>query len=319
MRGKTIPIIVGVIIVLLVGGVVAFAIVRSGDDDDDKSKTRATNTSTTEKESEAAVAGCELGESKHTQVTDPNGPYYHSVWVGTLGAGKVSDAKQIADRASVPDGVALQDDGIAIYYVSGEDGAMHRGTYLNGEFNDEGFVSIDGIEGPLGAVDPDISRDEKGNYRLVYFAGFGTPNSDKPRAMCLATSTDGVNFTTERKLVEGQNFTDPSLVIREGIWYLSVSEGQNTKVFSSPDGQTFTELATVDGGVGELALDNDGLLALHTCTSNGITAYISQDGTNWQTASESVVSSQAGELVCDPSVVAGTNLYLYKVAPAPTG
>ena len=66
------------------------------------------------------------------------------------------------------------------------------------------------------------------------------------------------------------------------------------------------------GGVPELALLDDGSVRLYVC-AGGIVAYRASDTRAWQR--EAVVVSQGpngSALACDPSRVAGTDLFVFK-------
>jgi hypothetical protein len=114
----------------------------------------------------------------------------------------------------------------------------------------------------------------------------------------------------------GDLTTDPSLVrLRSGAWLMAMSRGQTTVLARSTDGVTFSIGEALGfGGVPELAMEADGRVRLYVCAS-GIESYISaDDGSTWRREATVVLPSGAARIVCDPSAVAGTDVFLYKTA-----
>ena len=70
------------------------------------------------------------------------------------------------------------------------------------------------------------------------------------------------------------------------------------------------------GGVPEVTTTADGRVRLYVC-AQGIDSYVSSDeGATWSRERTVVSGSATGSrIVCDPSMVAGTNQFVYKVAP----
>ncbi len=169
-------------------------------------------------------------------------------------------------------------------------------------------------------MDPDAVLLSDGRVRLAYLSGFGSPASGRPRAMCLADSDDGVHFTVVGRAIafaEADTVTDPSIArLADGSWLMAVSRGTSTILARSPDGLTFQAEATVEfGGVPELASLADGRLRLYVC-GQGILSYVSSDaGRTWH-AETTVLrpGTLDKKIVCDPSWIAGTNVFLFKVA-----
>ncbi len=254
-------------------------------------------------------------------VTDPSGPFFHQVVAARTDDGvSLREARQVLDHASVPDGVRLSDGSIRIYYVNGAESGVWVARMDGENVSPIGPISIDGVLRPLGVVDPDAVRLPDGRIRLAYLAGFGGPGGESPRAICLADSTDGERFTVVGAALmfpPGDSTTDPSLVqLRGGAWLMALSRGQTTVLARSGDGRTFTTGETLGfGGVPELSLLDDGRLRLYVCAA-GIESYVSSDGGSTWTREATVVDQpSAGGIVCDPSRVAGTDVFLYKTAP----
>ena len=252
-------------------------------------------------------------------ISDPNGPYFHQVAVARTDDGiTLSESRILLDHASVPDGVRLADGSVRIYYVNGADGGVWTASLANGTLAPIGPITINGVARPQGVVDPDASL-VGGRIRLAYLAGLGPTTTT--RAMCLAESADGINFTylaTAFTVAAGDALTDPSItVLRSGTWLMAMSNGTRTVLARSADGLSFAEFARVSfGGVPEVTTTADGRVRLYVC-AQGIDSYVSSDeGANWLRERTVVSGSATGSrIVCDPSMVAGTNQFVYKVAP----
>jgi hypothetical protein len=250
--------------------------------------------------------------------TDPNGPYFHQVVVSRTADGVIlTDLQQVLDHASVPDGARGRDGSTLIYYVNGAQGGVWVARLAAGSAAPIGPVTLNGVANPAGVVDPDATTLPDGRVRLVYLSNFNQA-PDRPRTMCVADSSDGVNFQVVGPaitLTPGQGETDPSIVqLQDGGWLMAISRGQQTVMARSPDGLTYSAYATLGyGGVPELARLADGRIRLYVC-SGGIKSYLSTDGGSSWTAEATVV--RAGTLgkpiVCDPSMVAGTDVFIFK-------
>jgi hypothetical protein len=257
------------------------------------------------------------------KVDDPSGPYYHQARLATIqgtGPAAVGDTL-LAEHASVPDGARAADGTIRMLYVSGEDGAVHGGTVQGSSFVDEGFVRVDGIDGPNFLVDPDLTRLRDGRWLLAYFQGSLTPprpGSGQLHDMCLAVGTSAKKFRSLGLLVQVPDGTDPSLARDGTTWYLAVSAGTRSLVYAAKAGRAFTEVGAVDGGVPELSVPAKGTLRIMVCGGGGpgIRALDSTNGGRTWTDVGTVVDAPPGTIVCDPSVVAGTDVVLYKTAAA---
>jgi hypothetical protein len=263
--------------------------------------------------------GCEVRPAAaHGPVTDPNGPFFHQVALAIADGAVIRDPRQILDHASVPDGVRLPGGDIGIYYVNGTDGGVWF-AHVNGEVaTPVSPISLNGISNPPGVVDPDATAMLDGRIRLAYLSGFGPPGNGQPRAICLAESVDGVNFTVLGPAIRFEASTlatDPSQIqLSDGTWLMAISEGQRTLMARSPDGASFTTYDTVAyGGVPELALVDAGRIRLYVC-ARGIESYISVDaGRSWRfEASVAPPGTLGRRIVCDPSFVAGTDRFIFK-------
>jgi len=254
-------------------------------------------------------------------VSDSRGPYYHQVVTAKTSDGlSIGEPRQVLSHASVPDGLRHRDGRVLIYYVNGKAGSVWVARLTGSSAIPIGPISLDGTPNPAGVVDPDVTLTETGYIRLAYLSGFGPPGMSGPRAMCLAESVDGVNFQvlgpalTSLAAVE----TDPSIVhLPNGSWLMATSRGKETALARSPDGLVFSNYDTVSfGGVPELALTNTGLVRLYVCSTSGILAYTSADaGWSWQANGVVIPSGTLGSgIICDPSLVAGTELFLFKTA-----
>jgi hypothetical protein len=239
---------------------------------------------------------------------------FHQVVVARTSDGlTLDDPRIVQSAASVPDGVRTADGRVLVYYVNGAQHGVWVGAVTATSLTPIGPISIDGVRDPLGVVDPDAYR-VGDRIRIAYLANFTTQSE---RAICLAESEDGVSFRTLGMAIDLRGrelITDPSVVqLRDGGWLMALSAGQTTILARSGDGVSFTlgERLTI-GGVPELALLANGDVRLYVCGA-GIVAYRSTSTTSWQR--EQVVATRGPNgsmLVCDPSSVAGTDLFVFK-------
>jgi hypothetical protein len=252
-------------------------------------------------------------------INDPIGPYYHQVVVGRTADGRsVTSARQVLDHASVPDGVRRPDGTVLIYYVNGATGATWVARLEGDSAVAIGPISLNGVSSPGGVVDPDATAMPNGTVRLAYLSGFGPPTSTRARGICVAESSDGVQFTVVGQALSFPSTelaTDPSLAqLTSGAWLMAISLGQQTIIARSADGLTFAREALLTyGGVPEITRLADGRVRLYVCKM-GIESYVSSDdGRSW-TREGIVVPPGAGSrpIVCDPSMVSGTEVFIYK-------
>lgn len=239
---------------------------------------------------------------------------FHQIVVARTSDGlNLADVRIVQAAASVPDGVRAPDGRVLVYYVNGARHGLWVAIATATMFDPLGPIAIDGVHDPLGIVDPDAYR--VGNrIRLAYLASF--PSTGE-RAVCLAESDDGVAFRTIGVAVDLRGtgtITDPSVVqLPTGSWFMALSAGQTTRLARSSDGVSFTLGETLTfGGVPELSVLDDGTVRLYVCAA-GIVSYRSTDATSWQR--EQVVAARGPNgsmLVCDPSRVAGTDLFVFK-------
>jgi hypothetical protein len=254
-------------------------------------------------------------------IADPNGPFFHQMAIATTDDGAtIRDPQIVLDHASVPDGTRLPDGGIGVYYVNGADGGVWFARVAGTTASPVGPISINGVARPQGVVDPDALLLPNRRVRLFYLSGLGTPGSGSTRAICVAESTDGTQFevvATALTFGSGSMETDPSVTqLRDGSWMMAISRGQQTVLARSGDGLTFVAGETLAfGGVPEVAALDDGRVRLYVC-ARGIESYVSSDGARtWQREGVVVAGGTLGRMViCDPSRVAGTNLFVFKTA-----
>jgi hypothetical protein len=254
-------------------------------------------------------------------VTDPSGPFFHSVAVARTADGvHLTGAHSVLDHASVPDGVLGPGGDTFVYYVNGAAGYVWAGRTDGSSLTPIGPISLNGNASPAGVVDPDATRLPGGRIRLAYLGGFGAPNSASARAMCLADSDDGVAFTVVGPAYDipaGDTLTDPSLArLTDGSWLMAMSRGQQTVMARSGDGLRFGVYDTLTyGGVPEVATLADGRVRLYVC-GGGIVSYLSSDsGRSW-TREDTVVApgTLGARIICDPSWVPDAGLFIFKIA-----
>ena len=262
--------------------------------------------------------GCEPRPGVPRRVDDPNGPYGHQVVVASTRDGiTLTGARQVLDHASVPDGVRAADGTVLIYYVNGEEGATWVARMDAAGVTPVGPISINGALRPIGVVDPDATLLPDGRIRLIYLGNLGPPRPGVNEwNMCIAESDDGVRFTLVGRAIRftGPTTTDPSVIrLSDGSWLMATSQGQSTVLARSVDGLRFEPESTVTfGGVPELALLPDGRIRLYTC-GRGIQSHLSADGgKTWAAEASNIAPALGHRIVCDPSSVAGTEVFVYK-------
>ncbi len=257
-------------------------------------------------------------------VSDPNGPWSHQVVVARTTDGvTLEGARQILDHASVPDGVALQDGRVLLYYINAETGAIHVAKVAGETIEHLGAISIDDAAAPMGAVDPDAVLLPNGKVRLFYLGNLGPPQpgTGKPWYICAADSEDGVRFTLVGLTIQfaDEQTTDPSVTrLGDGSWLMAASQGPKTVLARSKDGLSFEQYASVDyGGVPEVSSLKDGRSRLYVC-ARGIESYVSADrGATWTKEATNIAPNLGKAITCDPSWVPGANLFFYKTGGGP--
>jgi len=269
----------------------------------------------------AAAAACRPSVSAPAgPINDPNGPFFHQVVVATTSddGRTIQDPLQVIDHASVPDGTRMADGSIAVYYVNAADGGVWLARVSSTVASPIGPITINGFLRPQGVVDPDATLLPDGRIRLVYLQNTG--GASPSHAICIAESTDGLQFQTVATALDlgpTSSDTDPSVTqLRDGSWLMAISRGQQTVLARSPDGLRFVVgEALAFGGVPEVTALGDGRVRLYVC-ANGIESFVSSDsGRNWQREGVVVPPRTLGRsIVCDPSRVAGTTLFVFKTA-----
>ena len=279
--------------------------------------TSTTSTSTLPIPTTTTGPGCTIvASTAGTPITAPSGPYYHNTAIALTSNGlAVTSATDALAHASVPDVTLLPDGSIGVYYVNGETDGIWLARVNGTSATPVSAIKIDGFIRPQGAVDPDAYLTASGKVRLTYLFGFSSGSNHR---ICMAESSDGVNFTTLglSMTFSGQTETDPSVAqMPDGSWLMAVSRGTSTMLARSSDGLTFTEFSQVSyGGVPELATLSDGRVRLYVCSTNGLSAYASSDkGSSWTSeGSVSGASIPGRPGVCDPSALLSRNLFVFK-------
>lgn len=252
--------------------------------------------------------------------TDPNGPYFQQVVIGTSANGRtVTGATQVLDHASVPDGVQLATGTVLVYYLNGEDGALWVARY---EANGARVVSpvyVNGIRAPLGVGDPDVQQLPNGDVRMAYVGGVGAATESNPRGICIADSDDGTHFDVRSVAYSVTDSTPvisgPSLArLDESNWMMAFSLGQRTTIATSNDGYHFLPDTILNGGnTPELAIVDASTVRLYTC-GQGISSRVTTTrGRTWTTEGVVVAAPFNGKtVVCDPSFVPSAALMIFK-------
>ena len=253
-------------------------------------------------------------------VSDPNGPLYHHVFMATTVDGlTLSGVHEILSAASTPDGTLLPDGTIGFYYGNGATGTYDLARLSGEAATPVGPISVNGIRPPF-IVDADAQL-VNGRVRLFYLNV--PPSRTNTGTVCVAESSDGLNFQTlGLAMVFGQGRTDPSVTqLAGGSWLMGISFGQQTQLAQSSNGVSFTPSGvTVSyGGVPEVTTLSSGRVRMYVCANGNIDAYVSADASASSWTREGTVVQAGPSLgygsVCDPSVVRGTNVFLFKAAP----
>jgi len=198
----------------------------------------------------------------------------------------VKDNVLIADRASVPD--ALYDGENIMVYVAK--------LGIDVEISSDGVnwieqvADISGIPDGKGTCDPDVVYLEDGTYRLYYYENFmedmDPAQIPGPHSICVATSSDGINFTRVGEVYAQEWITDPDVVQMGDVWRMFVSDGPNvTCAVSYDDGLTFTfeRNLQIDGSITSTVSVPDGYRMYYHApeTPPRIYSSFSSDGVNW--------------------------------------
>lgn len=294
-------------------------------------KPAATTTSTTnELKFDQPVSSTDISN-------DPNGPFYHKVYLTTSPDGLNFDqeGKIIMDKASVPDAVKTNDGKIYVYAVDGagrsNSGVMMAASDDNGASWKQGSVQIKSNSNGQSAADPQAILQDDGSIRLFYLVSTGLPNKINGQPVNAnqgtymiksALSQDGVNFIEEegvRYQSVGEMITDPDVIKINNKWYMYLAKGSELIALVSNDGNVFTYLQNVrkDGSVSKTVPISGNQFRQYFCR-NGISSATSADGLNWTDDQGIRIIQKPGETVCDPSPVrvGGSWLMFYKVQPA---
>ena len=253
--------------------------------------------------------------------TTPGGPYQHKIISATSNDGLnwTTDAGIRLLHASVPCAVA-DDNKVFLYYVDADRGqgmpeSVGCAVTTDGLNFQKQLFNIAGL-GVRKAVDPSIMKDSDGNFRLYYLASnaSGDPASETGlHEIHLATSRDGVNFTSQGSVFRYEGLVDPDVFFYKGTWFMyvySITKGE-TVIATSADGKDFTyKQAMIPkdwGTVAPLLLD-DGKLRLYAFeqkvpVGNSICSFLSTNGIDWTQDPGKRLTGKSNEQLTDPYVV----------------
>lgn len=271
----------------------------------------------------SAATVCAVGGPvSGSPVADPNGPWAHQVVIARSTNGLSIEApRMVIDHASVPDAVRVPDGSLRLYYVDGTNGSIAVARVDGDTVTPLGPITVNGVRAPSGMVDPDAVLLADGRIRLYYLNNFGPPGNGGIRGMCWADSTDGERFTAGGLAIQFSNpegVTDPSVTqLSDGAWLMAASRGTASLLARSRDGATFTDESAIGlGGVPELEALDGGRVRLYACGA-GIIAWLSTDeGRTWTREGTVVPPGTLGaRIVCDPSRVAASQRFVFKVQP----
>lgn len=179
-------------------------------------------------------------------------------------------------------------------------------------------VSINGGASD-GAVDPSIVQLSNGKLRLYYYGPTST-NGDPAQipgnhSIYSAKSDNGLKFKRESgKRYSVESITDPEVVQLGDVWFMYLSNGQQSLIARSRDGLRFTDTGkTWNGGGIPGAYVHDNVVDIFGCSGNSIVSARSSNGKDF--SETRTVFSNDSEQVCDPSPVKlnrSTYLLFYK-------
>jgi hypothetical protein len=259
--------------------------------------------------------------------TDPNGPYYHNVYVATSKNGlNFTAGRLLWNHGSVP-GAVLFGNAIFVYYVDGTQSSPSgiiaaRSTDFGKSWTLYAAEFAAPASGICHPADPDPVLLGNGTIRL-FVTCFASMSSSY---IASASSADGISFAFDSAKgiftpPGGQTYTDPDAIHADGQWGLYISQGRDDIAYNSTDGTNFTEIGAVStaGAVsGSIALPN-GTIRHYFCGMNGIESALSKTPSSGWTAEPGYrIATGTNKIVCDPSPLLlpnGTYMLFYKVQP----
>jgi len=258
----------------------------------------------------------------HSSRDNPNGPYYHSIYLAKSDDGLEWEKTDqlIFDHASVP-GAVIKDNILYVYFVdvSEDEDQLSVGVSRDdGETFKKEIVNIEGVK-KYDAVDPNpILIDNK--IYLFYLGDFMTMAESKDQTFTIysAVSQDGVNFDHARAIYSANKITtDPDvfetqndvrmLVSQEKDLTLAIEKTLNDEFIKDDD------FSWNQGGVSDTIEIGDAYYTYY-CQS-GISVATGADKGKLEFL-QTVLEEDEGKIYCDPSVVElsdGSYLMFYKV------
>jgi hypothetical protein len=253
--------------------------------------------------------------------TASGGPFQHKVLsaVSTDGLNWIKEDGIRLEHASVPCAVS-ESKRIILYYVDADRGpglpesvgcavSTDGVNFQKQPFKIEGFTYRK-------TVDPSIIRDNSGKFRLYYLASnaTGDPGSEtSPHEIHLATSDDGINFTSYGIVFSYEGLVDPDIFFYKETWYMYVFDlvKGETIIATSSDGYSFSFKQALSlknwGTVAPILLDN-GNLRLYAFeqkkqTGNSFCSFISSNGIDWLIEDGIRLQAATGDQITDPFVI----------------
>jgi len=237
-------------------------------------------------------------------------------------------------RASVPAAINDGDERILLYYVRPPDEPGKPETvacsvsYDGLRFEPEPDFRIEGLSA-LKAVDPSITRDDEGKFRLYYLASnhWGDPaGGPNPHAIHVAVSGDGIRFQEIGPVFQYPDLVDPDVFRYRGEWWMYVFARDATIIARSPNGADFTyegRLPLIGWGTTAPVLLSEGRLRLYAFdqrmpAGNAVRSFLSDDGVHWSVEEGDRLRAGPDEQITDPFVVpwrGGYKMY-FKVTSA---
>jgi len=222
-------------------------------------------------------------------------------------------------RASVPAAINDRDERILLYYVRPPDEPGKPETvacsvsYDGLRFEPEPAFRIEGLS-TLKAVDPSITRDDDGKFRLYYLASnhWGDPaGGPNPHAIHMAVSGDGIRFQEIGPVFQYPDLVDPDVFRFRGEWWMYVFARDATIIARSPNGADFTyegRLPLMGWGTTAPLLLPDGRLRLYAFdqrmpAGNAVRSFLSDDGFHWSLEEGDRLRAGPDEQITDPFVV----------------
>ncbi|MBI2653606.1 exo-alpha-sialidase [Candidatus Woesearchaeota archaeon] len=264
---------------------------------------------------------------------DPNGPFYHQVFVAHSDDGLNFEKKEgvVFDKASVPDIVKLPNGRIIVYAVDGarrsKSGLMVAISDDNGEAWQQGSLQLKSPRQFASGADPEAVFLPDGRIRL-YYVVFPAPqqpgiiDTQSKNRVHSALSSDGIHFEEEEGFrFEYPQITDPDIAKIGDKWLMYLAQGPRLIAALSSDGLIFKyeKIIREQGSVSNTINVGENLWRQFFCAFGEIRSATTSDGVNWNNDGGNRLKPDSNTIICDPAPVQVDSKWLlfYKVGHLP--